>query len=336
VIGDVATYRRRFVRTAVIAVVLGPSVVAAQHARKAYSLGYLGQGSASDAQDTGNYLAILLKHLRDLGYTEGANLSVDAKYAGERPEQLAPLAADLVKGNPTVIAVPSVGIADVLLRYTRTIPVVTLAAGSVQARPEVKSLARPGGNLTGMQLFSPELIGKHLQLLQEVVPGLRCVAVLRGTPFEGPGFELYRNATDAAAAKLGIRTRYFQFDQPHDLSRAFEQMATEQDQALIVWGNPHLNLHRKQIFDLTLRYRMPAVYDVRGYPEELLVYAPKLDDVLREAALYVDKIFKGAKPGDLPIGQASRFELVINLKTANTLGLTIPQSVLSRADEVIR
>jgi putative ABC transport system substrate-binding protein len=325
--------RRRFLRTAAVAVLTLPRTAAAQ---KIYSLGYLGQGSASDNSDRGNYLGVLLMHLRALGYVEGGNLRVDARYADGRPERLAPLAAELVKANPMVIAVPSVGIAEVVLRDTHTIPVVTLAAGSVQARPEVKSLAKPGGNLTGMQLFSPDLIGKHLQLLQEVVPNLRRVAILRGVPFEGAGFELYRNATDAAAAKLGIRTRYFQFNQSQDLRNAFEQMAAEQDQALIVWGNPHLNLYRKEIFDLTLLYRMPAVYDVRGYSEELLVYAPKMDDVLREAALYVDKIFKGAKPGDLPIGQATRFELVINLRTANALGLSIPQTILSRADEVIR
>ena len=159
---------------------------------------------------------------------------------------------------------------------------------------------------------------------------------MRGSPFGGAGFELYRNATDAAAEQLGIRTRYFQFDQLQELRTAFEQMAKEQDQALIVWGNPHLNLHRKEIFDLTLRYRMPAVYDVRGYEGELLVYTPKLGDVLREAALYVDKILKGAKPGDLPIGQPTKFELVVNLRTASTLGVTIPQAVLARADEVIR
>ncbi len=113
-------------------------------------------------------------------------------------------------------------------------------------------------------------------------------------------------------------------------------MARERDQALLVWGNPHLNAHRKQIFDLTLRYRLPAIYDTPGYPEELLVYTAKIDDVQREAASYVDKILKGANPGDLPIGQAKTFQLIVNLKTAKALGITIPQSLLLRADEVIR
>jgi ABC-type uncharacterized transport system substrate-binding protein len=187
-----------------------------------------------------------------------------------------------------------------------------------------------------MQLHSPEVIGKRLQLLKEVVPDLRRVEVLRGVPFEGPGFLLYRDATDAAAAKLGIRARYVQFEKSADLDRLFEEVVREREQALLVWGNPHLNAHRKQIFDLTLQHRLPALYDVRGYSEELLVYAAKLDDVHREAASYVDKILKGANPGDLPIGQARSFELVVNLKTAKELGLTIPQALLLRADEVIQ
>src|SRR5262249_53677251 len=161
------------------------------------------------------------------------------------------------------------------------------SAGQLQAEPTVKSLARPGGNLTGIQLHSPELIGKRLQLLQEVVPGLRRVAILRGVPFEGPGFELYRDATEAAAEKLGIRTRYFQFDQPEELTSVFEGMVKQHDQALMVWGNPHLNAYRQQIFELTMRYRMPAIYDVPGYRDELLVYSALVDDLVREGALYV-------------------------------------------------
>jgi putative ABC transport system substrate-binding protein len=235
-----------------------------------------------------------------------------------------------------VIAVPSAGIAEAVLKSTKTIPVVALNAGQLQAEPSVKSLAKPGGNLTGMQLHSPELIGKRLQLLQEVVPDLRRVAILRGVPFEGPVFELYRDATDAAAAKLGIRTGYFQFNQPEELTNVFERMAKQKDQALMVWGNPHLNAYRRQIFELTMRYRVPAIYDVPGYGEELLVYAATTDDVLREGALYVDKILKGAKAGDLPIGQPTKFKLVVNLKTAKALGLTIPKDLLLRADEVIQ
>jgi putative ABC transport system substrate-binding protein len=317
-------------------VLIAPLVAGAQQARKTYTLGYLSQGAKSDSLASGNYLPRLLGNLRELGYTEDRNLTVESRFAEGHPEKLAPLAAELVKLKPQVIAVSSAGIAEVVLKYTTTIPVVALSAGQLQAEPSVKSLAKPGGNLTGMQLHSPELISKRLQLLQEVVPGLRRVAILRGVPFEGPGFELYRNATDAAAVKLGIRTHYFQFDQPEELPGVFDRMAKEQDQALVVWGNPHLNAYRQRIFELTMRYRLPAIYDVPGYREELLVYAATFDDVQREAAAYVDKILKGAKAGDLPIGQPTKFRLVINLKTARALGLTIPKELLLRADDVIQ
>jgi putative ABC transport system substrate-binding protein len=328
--------RRKFFRTLATGVLLVRSVALAQLAPKTYTLGYLGQGSKADSPAEGNALPVLLRNLRDLGYVEGVNLTVESSFAEGHPEQLAPLAAALVKANPQVIAVTSGGIAEVVLKYTTTIPVVALSAGQLQAEPTVKSLAKPGGNLTGIQLHSPELIGKRLQLLQEVVPDLRRVAILRGVPFEGPGFELYRDATEAAAEKLGIRTRYFQFDRPEELRGVFEAMAKQQDQALIVWGNPHLNAYRQQIFELTMRYRMPAIYDVPGYRDELLVYSAMVEDMMREGALYVDKILKGAKAGDLPIAQPTKFKLVVNLKTAKALGLRIPQSLLARADEVIQ
>ena len=144
------------------------------------------------------------------------------------------------------------------------------------------------------------------------------------------------DATEAAAAKLGIRVRFVEFATIHDLNRLFDEMVREQDQALLVWANPHLNGYRKEIFDLTIRHRLPAIYDVRVYPPDLIVYAAKRDDVWREAATYVDRILKGANPGDLPIGQARTFELIINTTTAKALGLTISPSLLLRADEVIQ
>jgi ABC-type uncharacterized transport system substrate-binding protein len=328
---------RRAFLGALLGGTLGVAIsVHAQDTARPYVIGYLGQGSRSEARAPGNPLPTLLNNLRALGYVEGQNLVVEARFAEGRPEALSVLAAQLVSANPRVIAVTSAGLAEVVLKHTKTIPVVALGAGQLEAEPNVRSLARPGGNLTGTQLHSPELIGKRLQLLREVVPGLRRVAVLRGVPFEGPGFVLYRNANDSAAAKLGIRARYVQFEKPADLERLFEEMARERDQALLVWGNPHLNAYRKQIFDLTLRYRLPALYDVRGLPEELLVYAAKLDDVQREAATYVDRILKGANPGDLAIGQAKSFELIVNLRTAKALGITVPQSLLLRADQVIQ
>jgi putative ABC transport system substrate-binding protein len=310
----------------------------AQSGGGAHRLGYLGLGPKADARERDLVLAGLLRRLGELGYVEGRNLQVDLRFAEGRPDDLSALALQLVQARPDVIAVGSAGLAEKVLEHTSTVPVVALQAGQLQAEPRVQSIRRPGGNLTGMQLHSPEMIGKRLQLLRDLVPGLRRVAVLRGVPFEGPGYLLYRDANEAAATQLGIQTRYLQFRSAADLDALFAEMAGEQVQALLVWGNPHLNAHRRQIADLALRYRLPALYDVR-YPEiaadELIIYSAKISDVQREAASYVDRIFRGAKPGDLPIGQARVFELVVNLRVARAIGLSIPKSVLLRADEVI-
>ncbi len=328
--------RRTFIASVAGTLLAAPWPATAQVPGKVYRIGYLGQDSKSSGLSDNGALGRLLQNLRALGYVEGTNLTVESRFADGRTDVLAALAAQLVQARPDVIAVPSAGLAEIVVEQTTTIPVVALSAGQLQAEPSVRSLARPGGNLTGMQIFSPETTGKRLQLLAELVPGLRRVAVLRGVPFGGPGFVLYRDATEAAAARLGIRVRFVQFETIDDLNRLFEEMSREKDQALVVWGNPHLNLHRKAIFDLTIRHRLPAVHDVRVNPPDLMVYAAKVDEVAREAATYVDRILKGADPGDLPIGQARSFELVINLKTAKALGLTIPQSLLLRADEVIQ
>ena len=329
--------RRKFIGAIPSSLLAMALIAKAQQTGTTYTIGYLGQLSKSEELGAGGGLAPLVAYLRDLGYVEGRNLTVDSRFAGGHVGDLPALAAELVRANPKVIVVPSAGVAEIVLKYTSTIPIVALAAGQLEAEESVKSLAKPGGNLTGMQLYSPEMMGKRLQLLQEVVPGLRRVAVLRGVPFEGKGFVLYRDATDAAAATLGIRTRYVQFERPEDLNRLFGEMVGEREQALLIWGNPHVYAHRKRIYDLSIRYRLPAIYDVAGFKEEgLLVYTAKMEAVQREAATYVDRILRGANPGDLPIGQPKTFELIINLKTAKALGLSIPQSLLQRADEVIQ
>jgi putative ABC transport system substrate-binding protein len=328
--------RRAFIAGVAGTLLAVPCSIEAQVAGRVYRIGFLGQGSKSSELADGSDLPTLLQNLRRLGYIEGTNLTIEVRFAGGRPEVLAALAAELVHAKPDLIAVPSAGLAEIVLEHTKTIPVVALGAGQLQAEPSVQSLAKPGGNLTGMQIFSPETMGKRLQLLQEVVPGLRRVVVLRGVPFEGPGYELYRDATAGAAAKLGIRVRFVQFETIDDLNRLFDEMVREQDQGLLVWSNPHLNGYRKEILDLMIRHRLPAITDVRRYPPDLMVYGAKMAAVQREAATYVDRILKGANPGDLPIGQPRTFELIINLKTAKALGITIPQPLLLRADEVIQ
>jgi putative tryptophan/tyrosine transport system substrate-binding protein len=328
--------RRTFIAGVAGALLAAPLPAEAQTTGKVYRIGYLGQGSKSSNLEDGGAFPTLLQNLRALGYVVGVNLSVESRFAEGRTGVLESLAAELVQTRPEVIAVASAGLAQMVLKHTKTIPVVALAAGQLQVELNVRSLAKPGGTLTGMQLFSPETMGKRLQLLQEIVPGLRRVAVLRGTPFRGPGYELYRDATEGAATKLGIRVRFVQFETIDDLNRLFDEMVKEHEQALLIWATPHLNGYRKEIVDLMIRHRLPAISDVRVYSRDLMSYAAKLDDVFREAATYVDRILKGAYPGDLPIGQARTFELIINLKTARALGITIPQSVLLRADEMIQ
>ncbi len=275
--------------------------------------------------------------MQDLGWVEGKNVEYRFVYANGEVDRLDALAGELVGQKVDVIVVGSSQSAAAAHRATKTVPIVLAGVANAVGAGLVASLAKPGGNVTGMQLYSPETMGKRLQLLQEVVPGLRRVAVLRGVPWPRPGFVLYRDATDAAATTLDIRARFVQFEQPEDLDLLFEEMVREREQTLLVWSNPHVYAHRKQIYDLTIRHRLPAIYDVASFKEVgLLVYAAKIEAVLREAATYVDRILKGANAGDLPIGQPKTFELIINLKIAKALGLTIPQSLLRRADEVIQ
>ena len=230
--------RRKFIASVAGTLLVAPWSVEAQVAGRVYRIGYLGQASKSSDLADGGTLATLLRNLRSLGYVEGTNLTVEARFADGHPEVLGTLAAQLVQARPELIAVASAGLAEIVLEHTKTIPMVALGAGQLQAEPGVRSLAKPGGNLTGMQIFAPETMGKRLQLLQEIVPGLRRVAVLRGVPFGGPGYELYRDATATAAAKLSIRVRFLQFETINDLNRLFDEMVREQDQALLIWGEP--------------------------------------------------------------------------------------------------
>ena len=328
--------RRRFVRSLALGIVAAPLTVAAQPAGKVWRVGFL---FADQKINAARYLQPFLERMRQLGYVEGKSLRVEVWAAEGHSEDLPALAAQLVQAKPDVIVVHSAGHALVVQKLTKTLPIVTLSAGELGSSGLVASLTKPGGNLTGMQLYSPELMGKRLQILQEVVPSLRRIAVLRSPIQWSPQFfALYRQATDDPAAKLGIRARYVGFDDPDQLPGVFLEMAKERDDALLVWGNPNIRVFFERIQELTIRHRLPAMHELGLYVRQggLMAYGPKLDDVLRQAATYVDRIFKGANPGDLPIGQPTTFELVINLKTTKALGLTIPQSLLLRADEVIQ
>jgi putative ABC transport system substrate-binding protein len=313
-----------------------PLAAEGQQSEKERRIGGLDTGSLPSAAERAQ--SPLLQELKRLGWIEGQNLVVERRRANSAAE-LATLAAELVRLKVEIIIVPSAGLAAIAQKATLTIPIVVTSAGELGGSGLVASLSRPGGNVTGMQLFSPELMGKRLQILREVVPKLSRMVVL-GTSAQQSiqGFNLspiYRQAIDEGARRLGILIRYATVQAPEELSSIFDEIAREHDQAVLVLASPFMYLLRRAIAERALQSRLPMMGELRLYADGLLVYGPVLEDVHRAAAGYVDRILRGAKPGDLPIGQPTKFELVINLKTAKALGLTVPPSVLQRADEII-
>ena len=272
--------------------------------------------------------------LRSLGYIEGQNLLIEYRYAGGKDALLPDLAAQLVHLNPDVILTWTVVGARVAKQATATIPIVSGSMSDPVAAGLVASLARPGGNLTGLTSLTPQLSAKRLQLISEVVPGLPRVAVL-STP--NPTAQLGLRETEVAARSLGVRLQALDVRSPDDLDSAFSAIVRERAGAVIVLADALFIQHRKRLVDLAAKHRLPAIYFGKEHVDAggLMSYAPSFPDMFRRAAIYVDKILKGAKPADLPVEQPTKFELVVNLKTAKALGLTIPPSVLARTDHVI-
>ncbi len=279
-----------------------------------------------------------LQGLRDLGYLEGRNVVIEIRDAEGKLERLPALAAELVALKVDVILAGGTAQALAAMEATRTIPIVFTAAVDPVADGLVTSLARPGGNVTGVSSLVSELVGKWLELLKQAVPGISRVAVLwhPGTLGERTEKDMLKGA-EAAARALGLRLQFFEARGPADFERAFSDMTRARAGALTVWTSPMFNTERRRLVDLAAKHRLPAVYpwtevvDAGG----LMAYGANMADVFRRAATYVDRILKGAKPGDLPVEQPTKFELVINLKTAKALGLRIPPSLLGRADQVI-
>jgi putative tryptophan/tyrosine transport system substrate-binding protein len=278
--------------------------------------------------------------LRDLGYVEGRNVVIETRDAEGKPERLPALAAELIALKVDVI-VTGGGTPPALAakQATKTIPIVFASAPDPVTDGLVTSLARPGGNVTGSSNLNPELVGKCLEQLTQAVPGVSRVAVLWQ-----PGFMDERTdrdmlkAADIAARALGVRLEIVEARGPTDIDRAFSKVTRARAGALTVLPSAMLFTERRRLVDLAAKNRLPAVYVQREFVEAggLMAYGPNLADLFRRAATYVDKILKGAKPGDLPVEQPTKFDLVINLKTAKALGLTIPPSLLGRADEVIQ
>ncbi len=274
--------------------------------------------------------------LRELGYTEGTNITIEYLFAEGKFDRLPDLATELVHLNVAVIVTSGTLGVQAARSTTTTIPIVMAAVGDPVGSGFVASLAHPGGNVTGLSLLDTELSAKRLELLREAVPGLARMGVLWSPA--NPGMTLQFNMVQDTAQPLGLQIQNLQVRDPSAFEGAFQAASNKRVGALLVFAQPFTLRHRTQIVDLAGKSRLPAIYTSRSFVDAggLMAYGASPPDLYRRAATYVDKILKGAKPADLPVEQPTRFELVINMKTAKALGLTIPPSVLIRADELIQ
>jgi putative ABC transport system substrate-binding protein len=310
--------------------VAAPVAPSAQPRTKVYRVGIL---EAVPATQNAN-LEALRKGLREFGYVEGQNLVIEYRSADGRAERFPELAAELVRLKVDLIVARGTPATRATKDVTGTIPVVMATMG--EPHRLVASFARPGGNITGVTTFSTELTGKRIELLKELAPSLSRIALLHnmGNSAVPPEWE----ETKAAARSLGLQAYLLDVRNDDDLRRAFEQINRQHIEGLLVGADGLTQMYQQTIVDFAARRMLPAAYPAREFVEAggLMAYALNYPDLYLRMANFIDKIFKGTKPGDLPIEQPTRFELSINLKTAKTLGLTIPQSVLIRADEVIQ
>jgi putative ABC transport system substrate-binding protein len=318
-----------------LAILAAPLAAEAQQAAKVARLGYLAVNLAGNP----HLREAFLQGLRDLGYVEGRSVVIEYRDAEGKFERLPALAAELVALKVDVIVAPNTPAALAARQVTRTLPIVFIGAGDPVTSGLVTSLARPGGNVTGLSVLSTELVGKWLELLKQVVPGVSRVAALwqPGAMDERTDKDMQKEA-EVAAQALGVRLQVVEARGPVDFDRAFSDMTRARAGALTVRPASMFIVERKRLVDLAAKNRLPAVYAWREFVDAggLMSYGPNNADLFRRAATYVDKILKGAKPADLPVEQPTRFEFVINLKTAKALGLAIPPSLLLRADEVIQ
>jgi ABC-type uncharacterized transport system substrate-binding protein len=274
--------------------------------------------------------------LRELGYVEGKNILVEYRYAEGNAKRERDLAAELVRLKVEAIVTTGPTVTRTAKETTAAIPIVFAQDGDPVASGFVTSLAHPGGNITGLSNLSPELSGKRLELLQEIVPKLSRVSVI-GSSIE-PNNTKILNETELAATALNVKIQYIDVLKPTDLETAFGAATHQQADGVVLLGAVIFNSHRKQITELAVKHRLPATYTRPEYVQDggLMTYGPSITDLFRRAAIYVDKILKGIKPADLAVEQPIKFELIVNLRAAKQIGLTIPPNVLARADRVIR
>jgi putative tryptophan/tyrosine transport system substrate-binding protein len=325
---------RKWLGFSAIAFVLvaATAVATAQQPGNVPRIGYLSLGSGFGVSDEA-----FRQGLRELGYTEGQNIVVEWRFVEGKSERYREIAAELVRLKVDAIVTAS-GDEPIIatMNVTKTIPIIFTTGSDPVARGFVASLAHPGGNVTGLSQMSHELSGKRLELLKEVVPKLLRVAVLGDRDHQN--YKVQMKEIEVAGQALGLQLQPVQLRVADDLENAFSAMARDRAGALFVLSNPAIGFFRGKVVEFATKGRLPGIYATPNWVDAggLMSYAPDSADQLRRAAVYVDKIIKGTKPGDLPIERPRKFELVINLKTAKQIGLTIPPNVLARADRVIR
>ena len=322
-------HRRAFLSTMAGGLLAAPLTAESQQTRKVPRIGVL----AGQSPESSPPILVLREGLRELGYVEGQNIAIEWRWAQGKDERYADLAAELVKLKVDIIVAPTTAGAQAAQRATRTIPIVMGFVSDPVALGLVANVARPGGNITGLGVPTPEIAGKRLQLLREVAPTVARIAVL-----SDPRQFADLRGTEAAARTLGVQLQVWKVGSGGELDRVFTVIARERAAGIIILGSTTLFANRARIAQLAVTHCLPTSAWARELTEAgcLMSYGANLPEVARRVAYFVDKILKGAKPGDLPIEQPTKFDLVINLKTAKALGLTIPPSLLGRADEVIQ
>ena len=328
--------RRTFLAGTGAVLLAAPLAAEAQQAGKVYQVGMLASKKLLTDSETQALTEAFERGLRSHGWIEGENLTIVRRYA-EGPERYTAVAVELVTLRPDVIVTALGEPAIVALKNaTSTIPIVMLVSADPVGTRLVASLARPGGNITGMSILASEMGGKRLEILKQAIPKAARVAILWNTAYQGKAAE-FRD-TQATAAALKVTLQPVEVRESSDFDRVLSISARDRPDAMVVFSDPLTISHRRQIIEFTMKFRLPMISELRQFPKAggLMSYGADIADLLRRGAGHVDKILKGAKPADLPVEQPTKFELVINLKTAKALGLTIPPSLLGRADEIIQ
>ncbi len=319
--------------TLALGIFLSPLAAEAQQAGKVSRIGVLWSTTASVG---GPFMEVFMQGLRDLGYVEGKNVAIESRWAEGRYERFPDFATELARLKVDVIVASITPAVQAAKNATSTIPIVMVIPADPVGSGFVSSLARPGGNITGLSYLAVDLAAKQLELLKEAVPKVSRVAVLRNPGI--PAHALIVREMETVAPSLRVQLQVVDVRASNEFESAFDVMTREGAAGVVVLPDALFLIHRARIADLAAKHRLPAMYGVVDHAAAggLMAYAASVRDNFRRAASYVDKILKGAKPSDLPIEQPTRMEFVINLKTAKALGLTIPQSILIRADEVIQ